>query len=126
MTNTDSSSNQITDQTNDSIISQNPNGSLKANTKTTNGQIWLRQIEIANIFGVDRTVASKYIKQVFRDEELDKQTNVQKISILNSENLMTLYSLEVVIAVGFRLSGTSAIRFRQWANTVLKNQIIKK
>ena len=121
---------QTTNFKSETTIYQNSNGSLKINIETINsqinGQIWLRQIEIAQIFGIERTVASKYIKQVFRDEELDKQTNIQKNSIPNSENLVTLYSLEVVIAVGFRLSGTGAIRFRQWANTILKNQIVKK
>jgi prophage maintenance system killer protein/prophage antirepressor-like protein len=113
----------ITNEKGEVIIYQNPNGSIEVNLK--NGDIWLTQAKIAQIFGVDRSVATKHINKIFRDEEIDKTSNVQKMHFPNSDKPVNLYSLDVILAVGYKTSTAKAIKFRQWANTILKEYITK-
>jgi prophage antirepressor-like protein/prophage maintenance system killer protein len=108
---------------NNLIIYQNPNGSLEINL--TQGKIWLTQANIAQIFEIDRTVATKHINKIFREEEVDKKSNVQKMHFPNSDKPVNIYSLDVVLAVGYKTNTSKAIKFRQWANTVLKDYITK-
>jgi hypothetical protein len=114
---------EITNEKGEIIIYQNPSGEIKSSLP--NGEIWLRQLAIAQFFGIDRTVVSKYIKAIFRDQELDKSTNVQKTQLPDSDVLITMYSFDVLLAVGYRTSTPNATKFRQWVNTVLKSYITK-
>jgi prophage antirepressor-like protein/prophage maintenance system killer protein len=108
---------------NNVIIYQNSKGALEVNLKQ--GQIWLTQSNIAQIFEVDRTVSTKHINKIFGDKEVDKKTNVQKMHFPNSDKPVNIYSLDVILAVGYRTNTSKAIKFRQWANTILKEYITK-
>jgi prophage maintenance system killer protein/prophage antirepressor-like protein len=115
--------NPIVNEKGEIIIYQNPNGAIEVNLQ--DGQIWLRQSTIAQIFNIDRTVATKHINKIFKDEEVDEKSNVQKMHFPNSDKPVTLYSLDVVLSVGYKTNTSNAIKFRQWANTVLKSYITK-
>jgi len=85
--------------------------------------IWLRQNEIAQLFDKDRTVITRHINKILEEQEVDEKSNVQKMHFANSDKPVKLYSLDIVLAVGYRTSSAKAIKFRQWATSVLKQYI---
>ena len=99
------------------------NGEIDLNIPVKEDTIWLKQDEIAQLFDKDRTVITRHINNILKDEEVDKKSNVQKMHIANSDKPVKLYSLDIVLAVGYRTNSAKAIKFRQWATEVLKNYI---
>jgi hypothetical protein len=90
-----------------------------------NESVWLSQNEIALLFGKERSVVTKHINKIFTDKEVDKKSNVQKMHIPNSDKLVEFYSLDTVLAVGYRTNSSRAIHFRKWATKILKQYLIK-
>ncbi len=86
---------------------------------------WLRQSEISELFGKDRTVITRHINKVLKDNEVDEKSNVQKMHIANSDKPVKFYSLDIVLAVGYRTNSSKAIKFRQWASKILKEHLIQ-
>ena len=87
--------------------------------------IWLSKNQIAELFDRDRSVISKHIKKIFEDYECDEKRNVQKMHIPNSDKLVEFYSLDIIIAVGFKTNSKRAIIFRRWANKILKEYLLQ-
>ena len=87
--------------------------------------IWLSKNQIAELFDRDRSVISKHIRKIFDDYECDEKSNVQKMHIPNSDKLVEFYSLDIIIAVGFKTNSKRAIIFRKWANKVLKEYLLQ-
>jgi len=87
--------------------------------------VWLRQNEIAKLYGKERSVVTKHIDRIFADKEVDKKSNVQFLHIANSDKPVTFYNLDVILAVGYRTSSSRAIQFRKWATNVLRNYLLK-
>ena len=90
-----------------------------------NESVWLKQNEIALLFGKERSVITKHINKIFADKEVDKKSNVQKMHIPNSDKPVELYSLDVILAVGYRANSSRAIHFRKWSTKILKQYLIK-
>jgi len=86
---------------------------------------WLRQSEISKLFGKDRTVITRHINKILQDKEVDEKSNVQKMHIANSDKPVKFYSLDVVLAVGYRTNSAKAIKFRRWATMILKEHLIQ-
>ncbi len=86
---------------------------------------WLRQSEISKLFGKDRTVITRHINKILQDKEVDEKSNVQKMHIANSDKPVKFYSLDVVLAVGYRTNSAKAIKFRRWATKILKEHLIQ-
>ena len=105
------------------VIYENGNVELKLSVKDES--VWLRQNQIAEIFNKDRTVITRHINNIFKDKEVDKTSNVQKMHIANSDKPVKFYSLDIVLAVGYRTNSAKAIKFRQWATKILKEYLIK-
>ena len=78
------------------------------------------------MFERDRTVISRHIKTIFEEFELEEKSNVQKMHVANSDKPVSIYSLDVIIAVGYRVKSSRGIEFRKWANFVLKQFIFKQ
>jgi prophage maintenance system killer protein/predicted XRE-type DNA-binding protein len=106
------------------IIFENENKEVEIQVDYTKDTIWLSQAQIVNLFNVDQSVVSRHIKNIFTDKEIDTKRNMQKMHIANSDKLVIFYSLDVVLAVGYRTNSARAIRFRQWATTVLKQYLL--
>ena len=87
--------------------------------------VWLTQAQMTRLFSVDRTVITRHVNNVFRDEELDEKSNVHFLHIANSDKPVKFYSLDVIISVGYRVKSKRGIEFRRWANKVLKDYILK-
>lgn len=108
----------------DIIIYQTKSGSIELKGDFTRETIWATQIQISKIFGINRTVATKHINNLLKSREVDKKSNVQKMHIANSDKPVFLYSLDVILAVGYRTNSVRAIQFRQWATKTLRNYIV--
>ncbi|MCF7830912.1 virulence protein RhuM/Fic/DOC family protein [Candidatus Gracilibacteria bacterium] len=87
--------------------------------------VWLMQNEISTLFGKERSVITKHINKIFADKEITKKSNVQKMHIPNSDKLVNFYSLDVILAVGYRTNSSRAIHFRKWATKILKQYLLK-
>ena len=90
-----------------------------------NETVWLTQAQMTELFQVDRTVITRHVNNVFKENELIRESNVQKMHIPNSDRPVQFYSLEVIISVGYRVKSNRGVEFRQWANSVLKQYIMQ-
>ncbi len=90
-----------------------------------NETVWLSQEQIVCLFQRDQSVISRHIRNVFNESELDKESNMQKVHIPNSDKPVTLYNLDVIISVGYRVKSKQDTQFRIWANRVLKDYLLK-
>ena len=86
---------------------------------------WLSQADLVSLYEKDQSVISRHINKIFKDEEVDLKSNMQKMHIANSDKPVNLYSLDVVLAVGYRTNSSKAIKFRKWATNILKEHLIQ-
>ena len=107
------------------IIYKNTDFSAGVEVKFDGDTFWLSQIQISELFERDKTVITKHINKIFKDGELDEKSNVQKMHIANSDKPITLYNLEVIISVGYRVNSKRGTQFRQWATARLKEFLVK-
>ena len=107
---------------NEIFIFEQQNVRLEVNVKDET--VWLTQAQISKLFDRDIGVISRHIKNVF-EEELDEKSNLQKMQIANSDKPINLYSLDVIISIGYRVKSKNGVAFRKWANNVLKDYLLK-
>ena len=107
------------------LIYQAKDGAIEINADIKNQNIWASQAQIVDIFKIDQSVASRHIKNIFKDNEIDKKSNMQKMHIANSDKPVVFYSLDVILAVGYRTNSKTAIEFRKWATKVLKSYLLE-
>jgi len=107
------------------VIYQGSAGSLELKADTEKETIWATQAQIADVFGVERSVVTKHIGNVLKSKEIDEKSNVQKMHIANSDKPITFYALDIILAVGYRTNSARAIAFRQWATRTLREHILK-
>ncbi len=100
-------------------------GNIELNSRFDGENVWLRQDEIAKLFGKNRTVITRHINNILKDKEVDEKSNVQKMHFANSDKPVKLYSLDIILAVGYRTNSSKAIKFRKWATKILKDYLIK-
>lgn len=87
--------------------------------------IWATQADIVNLFETDQSVISRHIQNIFREGEVDKKSNMQKMHNAISDKPINLYSLDIILAVGYRTNSAKAIKFRQWATTRLHEYLVQ-
>lgn len=109
----------------DIIIYNTKDGKAAIKLYADNGTAWLTQAQIAELFNKERSGISKHIKNIFDEGELDEKSNVNFIHIANSDKPVAFYSLDVILAVGFRVRSPRGTQFRQWANSTLKEYLQK-
>lgn len=107
------------------VLFQSQDGQVHLDVQKVGETIWLRQEQIAELFGKDISGISRHISKIFADGELDEDCNLQKMQFPFSDKPVNLYSLDVILAVGYRANSRRAIEFRHWATTILKEFIIK-
>lgn len=107
------------------IVYQAPDGAIELKGDLKKETIWANQAQIADIFGIDRTVVTKHINNIFKDKEIQQKSNVQNLHIANSDKPVKFYSLDVILAVGYRTKSSIAIKFRKWATKTLKQHIVE-
>ena len=113
------------------LLYKTPNNQVKVEIFLKNENIWLPQEKIAMLFGVDRSVITKHLKNIFESAELDKEATCAKFAQVRDEGGRSVnreiefYNLDAIISVGYRVNSTQATHFRIWATERLKEYIIK-
>lgn len=110
---------------------QTADGKAQLDVKLENDTVWLTQAQIALLYGVDRTVIAKHIGNIYKSTELIEDSTCAKIAQVQTEGKrivtrqINYYNLDVIISVGYRVNSKNATQFRIWANTVLKDYLVK-
>lgn len=107
------------------IILYQPDASVKLEVRLEDETVWLTQQQMSDLFLRDRTVITRHINNIFKEKELDEESNVHFLHIANSDKPIKLYSLDVIISVGYRVKSIRGTQFRQWANKVLKEYLLR-
>lgn len=120
--------NGIIDNENNIIFYTDEDNNVKIEVILENENVWLTQNSLAKLFGTTRNNITMHIKNIFTDEELE-------IESVSKENLLTandgkkyktkLYNLDMIISLGFRVNSKKAVKFRTWANKIIKEYMIK-
>lgn len=105
------------------ILFENQNVKLEVNLH--DDTVWLTQKQMAELFNRNIGVISRHINNVFKEGELNKKSNLQKMQNTLSDKPILLYSLDVIISVGYRVKSRNGIIFRKWANSILKDYLVK-
>ena len=107
------------------IILYQPDEAVRLEVRLEDKTVWLTQAQIAELFQRDRTVITKHINNVFKEKELEEKSNVHFLHIANSDKPVKFFSLDVIISVGYRVKSVRGTQFRQWANKILKEYLLK-
>lgn len=110
---------------NNIVLFQSQDGQIRLEVNQAGETVWLRQEQIAELFGKDISGISRHISKIFKDGELDEESNLQKMQIPFSDKPVNFYSLDIILAVGYRANSRRAIEFRRWATSILKEYLIK-
>lgn len=112
-------------------IYQAPEGGIIFDVDVESETMWATQVQIAQLFGVDKTVISRHLKNIYKDEELDEEKTCQKQNEVRKEGDRQVrrevkrYNLDAIISVGYRVNSMKATKFRVWSNQILKEYITK-
>lgn len=109
----------------DIIIYNTADGKAEIKLYADNGTVWLTQAQIAELFTKNISTISRHIANIFDENEIEEKSNLRFMQIANSDKPVALYSLDVILAVGFRVRSPRGTQFRQWANNTLKEYLQK-
>lgn len=113
------------------ILYQTADGRTKIDVKLENETVWLTQAQIAALMGTNVPAISKHISNIYKQGELDKGSTISKMEIVQCEGTRQIrrtvdhYNLDMILSVGYRVNSKNATQFRRWANSVLKDYLIK-
>ena len=113
------------EKTGEILLYQAEDGQTTLDVQLEKDTVWLTQAQMADLFDKDRSVIGKHISNIFKEEELDEKSNVQKMHIAFSDKPVTFYNLDIIISVGYRVKSKRGTQFRIWANKILKQYLIK-
>lgn len=111
------------------VIYQTEDGQTQIDVRLENETVWLTQAQMAELFDKDRTVIGRHIRNIYKEGELNENGTCAKFAHMGSLGLQqyeaAMYNLDVIISVGYRVKSQRGVLFRQWANKVLKEFLIK-
>jgi len=107
------------------LVYEAPDGGARVEVKLDRDTVWLRQEQMSQLFGRERSVITKHIRNVFAEGELDEKCNVQNLHIAGSDKPVRFYNLDVIISVGYRVKSVAGTRFRQWATQTLRDHLVQ-
>ena len=110
---------------NGEVVLYNPDDTIRLEVRMNDETVWLTQAQMAELFDKSVSVISRHITNIFAEEELDEKSNLHFLQIANSDKPVKYFSLDVIISVGYRVKSKKGTRFRQWANKVLKEYLLK-
>lgn len=106
-------------------IYEAPDGVIRLDVRLERDTVWLTQAQMVELFGRDQSVISRHIGNTFKEGELEREGNMQKMHIANSDKPVELYSLDVIISVGYRVKSSRGTQFRIWATRTLKEHLVR-
>ena len=113
------------------IIYQTEDGQTQIDVRLENDTVWLTQAQMAELFKTDRTSIVRHINNIYNVDELERSSTCAKIAQVQTEGhrqvrrVIPYFNLDVIISVGYRVNSKRGIKFRQWANKVIKDYLIK-
>lgn len=107
------------------VIYRTEDDSLQLDVQLADETVWLTQQQMSELFQKDRSVITRHINNIFKDGELEEKSNVQNLHIPFSDKPVKVYNLDVIISVGYRVKSLRGTQFRRWANSVLKEYLLK-
>ena len=113
------------------VIYQTPDGQTQIDVRLENETVWLTQAQMAELFHTDRTSIVRHINNIYKVEELDRESTCSKIAQVQIEGKRAVkrgipyFNLDMIISVGYRVNSKRGVKFRQWANKVLKEYLVK-
>ena len=110
---------------NEIVLFETADNEVSLQVQMQDETVWLTQAQMVELFGRDVSVISRHINNVFKEGELDKKSNLHFLQIANADRPVTIYSLDVIISVGYRVKSQRGVEFRRWANSVLKDYILR-
>lgn len=111
---------------NEILIYQTEDGQTQVDVRMENDTVWLTQAQMACLFDKDQSVIARHIANVFKEGELEKDSNMQILhNTLSKYKPTAIYNLDVIISVGYRVKSQRGVKFRQWANRILKEYLAK-
>ncbi|NOR46777.1 MAG: hypothetical protein GQ533_01840 [Methanosarcinaceae archaeon] len=118
--------NNLPDNQSNFLLYTGNDGDVNVEVFLKDETIWLTQKAIGDLFGKERSVITKHLKNIFASGELEEKSNVQKIMHFNhSDKPIKFYNLDAIISVGYRVNSYQATQFHIWATKTLKEYIIK-
>ncbi len=123
--------NKLIGNENNIVFYTDENGNTNIEVILQNEDVWLNAQAIASLFNVQRPDITKHINNIYKEEELDKNSTcsileqVQKEGSRNVKRNISYYNLDMIISIGYRVNSKKAVKFRQWANKIIKEYMIK-
>ena len=113
------------------VIYQTEDGQTQIDVRLENETVWLTQAQMAELFETDRTSIVRHINNIYRVDELEREATCSKIAQVQTEGnrqvtrTIPYFNLDMIISVGYRVNSKRGVKFRQWANRVLKEYLVK-
>jgi hypothetical protein len=107
------------------MILYQPDNSIQLEVRIEDETVWLTQAQMVVLFGRDQSVISRHINNIFKEKELDENSNMHFLHIANVDRPVAIYSLDVIISVGYRVKSQRGTQFRIWATRTLRDYILK-
>ena len=122
---------EVDGEKNEIIVYQPEGGEFHIEVRVDQDTVWLTQAQMAELFNTDRTSINRHIRNIFQTQELYENSTCAKIAQVRLEGgrsikrVVPYYNLDMIISVGYRVNSISGTRFRQWANRVLKEHMLR-
>ena len=106
-------------------------GNTQVEVLLENEDVWLNTEALATLFNIDRSGIVRHINNIYRDEELEENSTCAKIAQVQKEGtrevkrIYPYYNLDMIISIGFRVNSKKAIKFRTWANKIIKDYMVQ-
>ncbi|VTY02624.1 Virulence protein RhuM family protein [Prevotella melaninogenica] len=107
------------------IIYQSEDGKTQLDVKLEGETVWLSTKQMAELFDKEKSNIRRHVNNVFKEAELTRENNVHFLHVNGIKKPVPYYTLDVIISVGYRVHSQRGVRFRQWANSVLKQYLVK-
>ena len=123
--------NKLIGNENNIIFYEDKEGNSKVEVVLKEDNVWLNVNAIANLFNVQRPAIVKHINNIYNDEELDKNSTcsiLEQVQLEGNRKVLRkkeYYNLDMIISIGFRVNSKKAIKFRTWANKIIKDYMVK-
>jgi prophage maintenance system killer protein len=107
------------------LLYETPDGGVRVDVRLERETVWLTQDQMSRLFGRERSVVTKHLRNVFNEGELEQESNVQILHIAGSDRPVRFYNLDVIVSVGYRVKSAQGTRFRQWATRTLREHVLR-
>ena len=113
------------------IVMYQPDETIRLEVRMDNETVWLTQAQMAELFQTDRTSIVRHVNNIYKTGELEQESTCAKIAQVQIEGKRTIkrmilyFNLDMIISVGYRVNSKRGVKFRQWANSILKDYLLK-